>query len=950
MVAARDESTRVVADATTIVGAADPSPTFEPLPDELDRYVVLDTIGTGGMGVVVSAYDPELDRTVALKILRPRGRGPIERERAQRALLREARAAAALSHPNVVQIFDVGHTGDRVWFAMEHVRGPTLTRWLETGAHGWQRVLDRFVEAGRGLAAAHRAGLVHGDFKPSNVLCADDGRVLVADFGLAHPHGSKDSADDVPGSGDGASSGAWVLGTPLYMAPESLSDGITDARTDQFAFCVALWQALWRRHPFADDSDDPRDVLVRLRAHRRGPSPPRLGVPLALRRVVERGLVREPTARWPDMDALLAALARAVAPLRPWSLVPVACGVLAVAAAASRDGDPECDRDRTALAATWTAARRGEIEDGLAAVDRVHADDVAARVAARLDDYAAALGGAFARVCEVVPAVEVSTRHERRACLDQRREDLAALLDQLARADAGLLDHAIGAVAELPRPEGCEIDGRLAIGDAVERGLRPALARMAALVNTGRAEAAVEIGEDLLAEARVTGDGPAIAAVLDALGNAYEGATRLSEAESAWSEAVWTATAHGRDEIAARAATSLVSSVGFQQSRPDDGLVWVRSAETALRRAGADDAAWASLYNAEGLAHVAAGAYEDGVADYERALALTDRGLDRASVLNNLGPALLRAGRVSEARTAIEASLAIIEDELGPTHPRLAGTLGNCGMIAQEQGDHAAALAHLERALAIGEAAHGPDHPTVAFALNNIANHHYDRGRGDLALPLYLRVVEVIERAYGDHPNTALAIANVGLVLNELDRPGEALVYHRRALAMTAATVGEDHPEYAQVLNNIGSAQRELGRLDEAEASYGRALALREATLGRDHPLTATTVLNLARVAARREQPARARELALRALAIWERRLGPDHARVGMALAVAGAAAGALGEVELARRELVRAVAIASAGDGDPDDLATALGALAQLERGSDRRRSDAGVAGTLAR
>jgi tetratricopeptide (TPR) repeat protein/tRNA A-37 threonylcarbamoyl transferase component Bud32 len=939
-----DDSTRVVWGGTGAEAADD-----EPLPVELDRYAVLETLGRGGMGVVYAAYDPELDRTVALKVVRPKRRAGIDADAAQRALLREARAVAALNHPNVVAIFDAGRVGDRVWFAMEHVRGTTLARWLEHRAPGWRAIVDVFAQAGRGLAAAHRAGLVHGDFKPQNVLIGEHmERVVVVDFGLAHPRTTDSPVDDPDPSAStsasaSASGRAFVLGTPLFMAPESLRLGITDAGSDQFAFCIALWQALWRKHPFAADDDDPRVVLPRLRAHRRGPPPARGPVPAAVRRALERGLSRDPGARWPDMDALLEALVRGSARWRlAWIAVPCAAAA-GLAVLASDERTPDCSADAAELDALWNETRRAEVEASIASVERGYAADVAHRVGARLDEHAGELRRAAQDSCVPVVADAEMGRKRRRACLQDGRAAMEALLAELATADAALLDHAIDATAALPSPDGCELaavrDDAAEI-DAREDALRPELARLHALVGTGRVDAAIALGESLLASVREQPDGPVTAVVLDALASAYEAAARLPEAERAWAEAVWVAEAQGRDDIAAIAAISLVSSVGFQQSRPADGLGWARHAEAALARSGADDAMRAGLHNSLGLAHVAAGDYAAAVAEYEVALALVANGkpLDRASLLNNLGPALLKQGRHAEARAVLEESLAIYEEAHGEAHPRLAGPLGNVGLVAQEQGDHEAALAYLQRALAIGEAAWGADHPNVAFFVNNIAVNHYERGRFAEALPMYRRVVASLEKAYGEHPSLALALGNEGLVLVELGRAEEALAVHRRALEISTVAVGEDHPDFAQALNNIGSALRELGRLDEARSFYERALALRERLLGADHPFTATTVLNLGLVAARAGDHARAREYHARALAIWEEKLGPDHARVAMALVGLGDAARELGDPGEAQRLLERALEVAQGSDGDPMQIAEARFALARTERALGRR------------
>src|SRR4051812_10268762 len=249
---------------TLPLGPQPPRQPGEPLPrgSAVGRYVVLERIGSGGMGVVYAAYDPELDRKVALKLLRP-DRAGAAGEAALR-LQRGAQAIARLSDPHVVAVYDAGTFGDQVFVAMELMEGRTLRQWLGEGKRGWREIVDVFVAAGRGLAAAHAAGLVHRDFKPDNVLLGTDGRVKVADFGLARPVGDAD-----PGGGEAAlmeSPGSrgllatplteWgvAMGTPAYMAPEQLRGERADARSDQFSFCVALWEALYGRKPFAGES------------------------------------------------------------------------------------------------------------------------------------------------------------------------------------------------------------------------------------------------------------------------------------------------------------------------------------------------------------------------------------------------------------------------------------------------------------------------------------------------------------------------------------------------------------------------------------------------------------------------------------------------------------------------------------------------------------------------
>ncbi|MBV8761648.1 MAG: protein kinase, partial [Deltaproteobacteria bacterium] len=301
--------------------------------DRVGRYLVLSTLGAGGMGVVFAAYDPQLDRKVALKLLRANLRGPSAKE-ARTRLKREAQAIAQLNHPNVVGVYDVGTTDDGdVYIAMEFVEGDTVTTWLKRWPRTWREILEVFHQAARGLQAAHQVGLLHRDFKPDNVLVGGDGRVRVTDFGLARSVLGPDEAQrsltpTTPLHADLTATGT-VLGTPRYMPPEQLTGPAIDARSDQFSFCVALYEALFGTHPL------PGATSVSMLEHGDEALPPPEGtrVPQQIQRTVMRGLQRERTKRFPTMAALVSELVPPVqrSPMR--LAVTVAIGLVVIGGA-----------------------------------------------------------------------------------------------------------------------------------------------------------------------------------------------------------------------------------------------------------------------------------------------------------------------------------------------------------------------------------------------------------------------------------------------------------------------------------------------------------------------------------------------------------------------------------------------------------------------------------------
>jgi serine/threonine protein kinase len=277
------------------------------------RYVLVSEIGAGAMGVVWSAHDPELERHVAVKVLRPE----LADRDARSRMMREARAMARLAHPNVVAVYDVGDHGEQVFVAMELVPGATLAKWLAT-PRTRAEIVARFIDAGRGLAAAHEQGLVHRDFKPENVLVGQDGRVRVTDFGLARRSSFAPLLTETEPDGSRLAHAALAsltrtgafAGTPAYMAPEQLMGRPATARTDQFSFCVALYEALYGERPFAASTFE--ELVANVLGNRVRPAPPSTSVPPRLRRILLRGLEVDPARRHPSVGALLDAISGTV--------------------------------------------------------------------------------------------------------------------------------------------------------------------------------------------------------------------------------------------------------------------------------------------------------------------------------------------------------------------------------------------------------------------------------------------------------------------------------------------------------------------------------------------------------------------------------------------------------------------------------------------------------------
>jgi len=479
------------------------------------RYVLRSRLGAGAMGVVFSAHDPELEREIAIKLLRSDLDATAPRLPLAARLLHEAQAMARLAHPNVVAVHDVGWFGDHIFIAMELVQGDTLAQWLAAAPRSVPDVLAMFVAAGNGLAAAHAAGLVHRDFKPENVLVGRDGRVRVTDFGLA------DRASPPGGSGaepELRDRPAQLAGTPFYMAPEQLAGEPVDARTDQFGFCVAIYAALTGKHPLRRDGASTD-------------RPPRDRLPAWLWRTLRRGLATDRAQRYPAMDQLLAQLAhgprrRRIAFAGAASAV-IACGVALAAVriaargpgagdaeAATTPAGPRCEGAARLLDGVWDPPRARAVERGFVASGRTGAASAFAAASLLLDQYANRWIAMRTEACERArrdPRAADAVADLRIDCLDARRGELGRLIDRLAAPDSPLIDGAVLAVHALGRLEVCADDGALLRPGQPE--VAPRAAEVAAVDGDGATSYFTTDADGVLWQVRLGSDGGVAARV-----------------------------------------------------------------------------------------------------------------------------------------------------------------------------------------------------------------------------------------------------------------------------------------------------------------------------------------------------------------------------------------------------------------------------------------------------
>jgi eukaryotic-like serine/threonine-protein kinase len=894
-------------------------------PVAVGRFELRERLGSGAMGIVFRAHDPELDREVAIKVLGSwHTHSPAGRDR----VLREARAMARLNHPNVVAVHEVGEHDGSVFIAMELVDGTTLRGWLAETPRSWREIRNVFLAAGRGLAAAHAAGVYHRDFKPENVMISADGRVRVMDFGLAclgSPSATTDSSDEHGEVTEPFSHSGAYAGTPAYMAPEQF-DGVADARCDQFSFCVALFEALFGRRPFDGAT------LFGLRAavvtgELRYPSR-RAKVPVWLRRTVARGLQVDPDARHPSMEALLEALTvdRVIGRRRTGVGIVALAAAVVLGALALRSEGPICDGAARAMAETWSEVRAAELVDAFVASGLPYAARSAELAVERMDETTNRWIEVHTQVCERGLRREQASEllDRRMSCLDEQRRKIETTLMVLEDADLPIVKRATDVLAGLPVAEDClrdadamPLDPPARVADDV-RAVRTLVAEADALARAGKWARAEAIAEEAVEQARHIQWPPLVAEALFTLGVELIRREEYPRALEPLADAFFVASGVRRYEIAAESAEKLVRAHG-QLGRWDEAMVWSRHAELALEKSGAESVPRARLEDAIASALTVAGRFDEAAARHLNAIDLAERGHPRnelllSQILSNSAQALSRGGNHEEAARRLERALEILEAAVGPEHPRTLVTLNNMGIVSKHLGRLDEALQMHERALEIWERDWGPDDVETLTCRESLGQTLVALGRHEEALEI---LVEVLERtrARGDDPRLWLRANNVGHALSELGRKEEALQVFEEALAVSKAVVGHDHVNNATLHHNIGSVLLDLRRHEAAIEHLERSVASRRAHVGPAHDSVARSLLLLGTAKSAIGQHPQAVDLLREALAIRERGSDTPAEALAYVLAVLGEAERASGDPMTARKTFERAVALVDAHD-----------------------------------
>ncbi len=815
-----------------------------PLGAAFGRYVLLEQLGRGGMGEVHAAYDPQLDRKVALKLLN--ARGTLTESQGSALLLREARTMAQLTHPNVVTVYEAGAVDGQVYLAMKLVPGGTLREWLAAGARGWRDVLPLFLGAGQGLAAAHAAGLVHRDFKPDNVLVTLEGTAQVTDFGLARLSGEAEgdarasplfSDEGAPATRPGV-----IPGTPAYLAPERRQGSPADARSDQYSFCVALYEALHGARPSPG-------------------VPPAARVPAWLHRTVMRGLAANPAERWADMPTLLAALTEAPRARLRWALTVGAVALLIVAGAAGRwyvaRGVRRCQGAGLAIASAWDAARKEAVRTAFGGSRWPYAEKTWLGVERALDDYVRAWSAMALEACEATHVARTQpeqTLDLRMVCLTRRRQEVAALTELFAHPDDGVLEKALAAATGLTPLSRCAdlAELQLSSGQPEEPLLRPKvadvrtkLAQAKALEMAGKLKDAMPVAVAALAEAEALRFRPLVAEALLALGNLRGVAGEYGPAAELMRKAGLEAVASRNDLVAAQAWTRLIFASAqvdrIQDAREAEALA-LAAVERLTPPGATEGELHAQLWSSRGKLSILVEDPERAVEQLRHALALRERlsgpsSFGTADLLNSLASAMRELGKLEEGVGYSTRAIALYQELLGDQHPAVGTARMNLARLYGRLNDPREE-GQLQQALAIFEATGTSKGEGARWTLNSLAIYFRRTGRHEEAQALYLRMIDQLSQTHGpEHLQVGMALLNLAMNDVNLKAMDAALQHAERGYAIVSKALQPDRPLFAQLQMIFAEVLRGRGDYRRAHPLYLDCLARLEKKPGQPYML-----------------------------------------------------------------------------------------------------------------
>ncbi|MGE0395962.1 MAG: protein kinase [Kofleriaceae bacterium] len=850
-----------------VFAVGEPAPPSSPPLSEgeviADVYEIIERIGDGGMGIVYLARDRRLARNVALKLIRA---APSSTSVAR--LVREAQAIAQLTHPNVVTVYQIGTHDERPFVAMEYVDGGTARTWLSAKPRTWREIVALYLAAGRGLEAAHRAELVHRDFKPDNVLVGNDGRVRVADFGLVQSATWSTTTD---GGAESSTTEAsvtktgMVMGTPAYMAPEQRSGGVVDAAADQYAFAVALWEALTGSRPVANTKDTTRDATKDAPPAPIGP--PKRPIPRHIEVALRRALSPEPAARWPSMGQLLAELARDPAATRrriayaAGALIAATAIVVPLAMRTSAAATP-CSDSETAIAASWNPERRTALVTALGPRSGALVGDA-------LDRYAREWTDAHRQACRdtrVTRSQSEDMLDRRMQCLFAARASIDATVGALSAASPEGKARAGDAIARLPGLDRCGDIQALALEDPLptdpemRRRLDDASRELADVHLADFAPKRIdrmEQADAALARAREVGWTPLIARALLIHSQQLMFAKRMKDAIKELREAITLAIGSNLTNIGAVAFADLAVLLA-ELDRIDAAQLALHTARAYDSRT--DTGAKQRVLMAGSTVAARAHKFDEAVTLARELIASVDKdptkNLNPMSSHHQLAAVLASAARFDEAVAALDDAIAWGVKNYGADHAEVgsyralrAGHLMNLGRFDES-------IAEGKAALAILSTWYGPESVQLAEVLLTLGDVHSRAGQLEPVMPYLDRALVCANN--GDDAEMIAAIetqrAIYFLRVGDLEKAAPA----GDALVAAAEKTGS----FTALLNALlvrGNIAKERKRYADAERDFLRAIESGK-SLG-EHPAIQNLRVELGRAWLGLNRPAEVRDM-----------------------------------------------------------------------------------------
>ncbi len=837
-----DEHLASCSDCSALVFAlssgGDQKPAHNPQTDVIGRFEIRRELGRGAMGIVYLAYDPELDREVAIKVLI--NDGPLAAEEAER-LQREGQSLARLSHPNVVSVHEAGIEETQRYVVMERLTGHTLDEWLSEESRDAEEIMGVLRQAGAGLNAAHQAGLVHRDFKPRNVMVCANSDVKVTDFGLVRMvDGGTDEALAKEQRGPNAqpsmtplrlSITGSVIGTPAYMAPEQLREGTATAKSDQFAYCATAYQALCGKRPFKGETLPALIESIEASETSGLTWPAGLSIRPRIRSAIAKGLAVDSSKRHASMEILLEELKPKPAGRRGRialaGIAGIAIAAGAVSLATTEEHDRACDGASQRMQGIWDSDAKTLVQKGLLATAETYAEDVWSRIETRMDSFSSNWTATHTQTCEATvkhkeQSAELMDR--KMACLDSQLGAARTLVEAWQQADSSSVASAQQALRAIGSPADCTRSAELLQltplpGDATLkkriRSLEQEIAAASAQLHTGQWEVAVAASEGLVAEADQTDYRPLQAQAcmlrVDALETIAK--PRAKELQSCSRVAL----AAGADRQQAELLIALisehaefmqaeeVSDVNAQVEALLDRLGQPAELRIALQGSNAEHLYRQGHHN-EAFTALKAALQELGHLDSDWATA------ERIALLSLQGRVQASLLQVEDAILSGEQAVALIQSAYGDTHPNYFAEMRHMRMMYKRLDPGPRKTEFLQT---WAKAMEGAANDSDVFALQVKL---LSADSTETALQVSNELVAAAHQYYGEsHPDLAMAQRQYAEALSEVGRYADAEKAARAAVAMRYEYFGEADDQRGVLLSTLFDALGGQDKYAEAE-------------------------------------------------------------------------------------------------------------------------------------